>query len=242
MRFLTDCNHTHLEAIIQRHSTTGTEADFFQRFPVMPIVTIDDASHADRLASALVGGGIACAEVTLRTEAGLEAIARLAGRDDIVVGAGTVLSSDDVDRAADAGASFVVSPGFGLDVVTRAQERGIPVVPGVMTPSDVQAAVLLGVDRLKLFPAAAAGGLALLDAFSGPFPAVRFMVSGGVAPDNLASYLAHPMVFSAGSSWIATRASIAAGRFEDIRNLAAAASRLACADPTAVAVNRAGTV
>lgn len=187
----------------------------------MPIVTLDDADNAHPLADALLAGGIGCIEVTLRTPAGLLAVESLASRGDLLVGAGTVISADDVDRAADAGASFVVSPGLGLDVLDRARERGVVVLPGVATPSEVQAAVLHGLARVKLFPAESLGGLGLIDALAGPFSGVSFMPSGGVSPSNLGAYLAHPAVFSAGCSWIATRGDIAARRFDEIRTLAA---------------------
>ncbi|GAA3882859.1 hypothetical protein GCM10022381_26400 [Leifsonia kafniensis] len=195
--------------------------------PVIPIITIDDASQADALADALLAGGIGCAEITLRTDAGIRAIERLTGRADILVGAGTVVSAEDVDRAADAGASFVVSPGLGLDVLERSQERGLAVIPGIATASELQTAVLHGLRFVKLFPAAAIGGLALIDAFGGPFPQVRFMPSGGVSMDNLGGYLAHPAVFAAGCSWVATRSDIANGRFDHISAQASAASRIA---------------
>ena len=186
----------------------------------MPIVTLDDADHAHPLADALLAGGVSCVEVTLRTPAGIRAIERLAGRDDLLVGAGTVLNAAHVDLAADAGAAFVVSPGLGLDVLARAGERGLAVLPGVATPSEVQAAVLHGLERVKLFPAGVIGGLGLIEALAGPFPEVSFMPSGGVSAANLGAYLAHPAVFSAGCSWIATRSDIADGRFDRIRSLA----------------------
>jgi 2-dehydro-3-deoxyphosphogluconate aldolase/(4S)-4-hydroxy-2-oxoglutarate aldolase len=190
----------------------------------MPIVTLDDAAHAHPLADALLAGGISCVEVTLRTPAGIRAVERLAGREKVLVGAGTVVNAAQVDLAADAGAAFVVSPGLGLDVLERARERGLAVLPGVATPSEVQAAVLHGLERVKLFPAGVLGGLGLIDAIAGPFPRVSFMPSGGVSAANLGAYLAHPAVFSAGCSWIATRADIAAGRFDHIGALAAAAT------------------
>jgi len=193
----------------------------------MPIVTLDDADHAHPLADALLAGGVSCVEVTLRTPAGIRAIEALAGLGDLLVGAGTVVDASQVDLAADAGAAFVVSPGLGLDVLHRARERGLAVLPGVATPSEVQAAVLHGLERVKLFPAGVLGGLGLIDALLGPFPRVGFMPSGGVSAANLGAYLAHPAVFSAGCSWIATRADIAAGRFDEIRALAGAAAAVA---------------
>jgi 2-dehydro-3-deoxyphosphogluconate aldolase/(4S)-4-hydroxy-2-oxoglutarate aldolase len=206
------------------HHTESTWTRLTAHSPVMPIVTLDEAENALPLADALLSGGIACIEVTLRTPAGIRAIERLAARPELLVGAGTVVNAAQVDLAADAGAAFVVSPGLGLDVVERARERGVALLPGVATPSEVQTAVLNGIDRVKLFPAGALGGLTLIDAIAGPFPQVSFMPSGGVSAANLGAYLAHPAVFSAGCSWIATRADIASGRFDRIRALAAASS------------------
>jgi len=190
----------------------------------MPIVTLDDPRQAHPLADSLLAGGISCVEVTLRTPAGIRAIELLAAREELLVGAGTVVNAAQVDLAADAGAAFVVSPGLGLDVLERARERGLAVLPGVASASEVQAAVLQGLERVKLFPAGVLGGLGLIDAIAGPFPQVSFMPSGGVSAANLGAYLAHPAVFSAGCSWIATRGDIAAGRFDDIRAFAASAS------------------
>jgi 2-dehydro-3-deoxyphosphogluconate aldolase/(4S)-4-hydroxy-2-oxoglutarate aldolase len=184
---------------------------------VVPIVVLDEASAATSLADALVEGGLACAEVTLRTPAAIDAIALLAGRGDILVGAGTVLTADQVERAVDAGAQFIISPGLGWDVVNRARELGIAVIPGVSTASEVQAAVREGLDALKLFPAEVIGGVSLIDALAGPFANVAFMPSGGITLANAGSYLERASVFSVGASWIASRSLIATGDFGTIR-------------------------
>lgn len=191
--------------------------------PVIPIITIDDEARAHPLADALLAGGISCAEITLRTPAGIHAIERLAGRGDMFIGAGTVLSAEHVDQAADAGASFVISPGLGLDVLERSRERGLICIPGINTASELQLAVLHGLNHVKLFPAEVIGGLSLIDALRGPFPQIKFMPSGGLSVENLGNYLAHPAVFSAGCSWVATRSDIANGRFDRIREGASAA-------------------
>ena len=188
---------------------------------VIPVVVIDDVAHAHQLADALVAGGLPCAEITFRTSAGAAAIRAIAGRDDILVGAGTVLNAADVDRAVDAGARFVVSPGFGLDVVNRAAELGVAALPGVSTASEIQAAVGAGLTAVKLFPAEQSGGLALLKALAAPFPGLMFMPSGGVTPENAPTYLADPAVFAVGGSWMVHRALIAAGDFDAIRKLTA---------------------
>src|SRR5690606_24480970 len=141
--------------------------------------------------------GLPVVEVALRGEHGLPAIERLAGRGDLLVGAGTVLTVEQGRAALDAGAGFIVTPGLDADVVRFAQDAGVPIVPGVLTPTEVQAALGLGLDRLKLFPAGVFGGLKLLSAYSDVYRDVRFMPSGGVRQDTLAEHLAHPAVFAA---------------------------------------------
>lgn len=178
---------------------------------VVPLATVADAAAADALAEGLVAGGLPVVEVTLRNGYGLEAIARIAARGDVRVGAGTVLTGEQLRRALDAGATFVVSPGLDDEVVEGALAAGVPVLPGVQTATEVQRGLRLGLDRLKLFPAGVAGGLGLVGALAPVFPGVRFMPSGGVSAANLAQYLAHPAVFAASGSWIAAPAVLAAG-------------------------------
>jgi len=178
---------------------------------VVPLATVADAASADALADGLVAGGLPVLEVALRNEWGLDAIARIAARGDVLVGAGTVLSTRQLRSALDAGAGFVVAPGLDEEIVEAALAAGVPVLPGVMTPSDVQRGIRLGLDRLKLFPAGVVGGLSMIGALAPVFPGVRFMPSGGVSAANLADYLAHPAVFAASGSWIASPARIAAG-------------------------------
>jgi 2-dehydro-3-deoxyphosphogluconate aldolase/(4S)-4-hydroxy-2-oxoglutarate aldolase len=195
--------------------------DILADIQIVPVVVLDDATGANELADALVAGGIPCAEITFRTPAGLEALKALRGRTDLLLGAGTVLNATDVDLAADAGAKFIVSPGFGADVVARCRERGITAVPGVSTASELQAAVAAGLRHVKFFPAEQAGGLPMLSALSGPFPEVRFMPSGGLRPDNVNTYLDHPAVFAAGGSWMVPRAALVAGNFQEVARLCA---------------------
>lgn len=178
---------------------------------VVPLATVRDAAAADTIADGLVGGGLPVLEVALRNDYGLAAIERIAARGDVVVGAGTVLSVEQLRRSIDMGASFVVAPGLDEVVVEAALSAGVPVLPGIMTPSDVQRGIRLGLDRLKLFPAGVAGGLALIGALAPVFPGIGFMPSGGVNPANLAEYLAHPAVFAASGSWIASDERVAAG-------------------------------
>ena len=196
---------------------------------VIPIVVIDDPNQALPLADALVDGGLPCAEVTLRTAGGFDTIAAMAAREDILVGAGTVLTVEQVDRAVDSGAQFIVSPGYSTGVVERARERGVLVLPGIATASELQQAVRGGLQSVKLFPAEVLGGVKLLDALSGPFPTVRFMPSGGITIENARSYLDHDSTFAVGASWITPRALLRSGDFDSIRALAAqAASTLGC--------------
>jgi len=188
---------------------------------VVPVVVLDEVSQAAPVADALVAGGLPCAEITFRTPAAEGALLALAGRSDILVGAGTVISVDQVDRAVAAGARFLVSPGFSADVVRRAGELEVPILPGVATATEAQAAVVAGLDRVKFFPAERAGGLGMLSALSGPFPGLRFLPSGGVTLSNVSAYLAHPAVFAVGGSWMVPRARVAAGDFEAVTRLAA---------------------
>jgi 2-dehydro-3-deoxyphosphogluconate aldolase/(4S)-4-hydroxy-2-oxoglutarate aldolase len=193
--------------------------DWLSRSRLVPVIVLDDAAHAEQLADALLAGGIDCAEITFRTAAGPGALATLADRNDLLVGAGTVVTPDQVDAAVDSGAKFIVSPGLGLDVVERAQHHGVAVLPGVATASEVQAAASAGLAAVKLFPADQLGGLSMLDALAGPFPTMRFMPSGGITAANAADYLLHPSVFAVGASWTAPRAMIQAGDFEIITQL-----------------------
>lgn len=178
---------------------------------VVPLATIGDESAADTIADGLVAGGLPVIEVALRNSFGLAAIERIAARGDVAVGAGTVLTLDQLQRSLDAGAAFIVAPGLDEEIVEAALAAGVPALPGVQTASEVQRGLRLGLDRLKLFPAAVAGGLDLIGSFAPVFPSVRFMPSGGVGPGTLGDYLAHPAVFAASGSWIASAARVAAG-------------------------------
>lgn len=188
---------------------------------IVPVVVLDDSSQVEPLADALVAGGLPCAEVTFRTPAAEAAVRALANRTDLLVGAGTIITAEQVDLAADAGARFLVSPGLSLDVVHRAQELGIPILPGIATASEAQAAVSAGLREVKFFPAELSGGLGMLTALAGPFPDLTFMPSGGVNLANAANYLRHPSVFAVGGSWMVPRECLQAGDFEAVRRLAA---------------------
>lgn len=209
-----------------------TILDQLSRIRIVPVVVIDDPANGNPLADALVAAGLPCAEITFRTAAGEAVIREIASRSDILVGAGTVITVEQVDRAFDAGARFIVSPGFSVDVVRRAQELGLAVLPGVATASEVQAAVVAGLDAVKFFPAEQSGGLEMLTAIAAPFPGLRFMPSGGVNIENAQSYLDHPAVLAVGGSWMVPRDRIAAGDFDAVRSLAAGTvSRLGVGGP-----------
>jgi 2-dehydro-3-deoxyphosphogluconate aldolase / (4S)-4-hydroxy-2-oxoglutarate aldolase len=183
---------------------------------VLPVVVLDNAADAEPLAAALLAGGLHCAEVTFRTAAAADAIATMAKRTDMLVGAGTVLTAAQVDAAVDAGAQFVVSPGLGPSVVRRCAERGVPVFPGVATATEIQQALELGLDTLKFFPAGQLGGPAMLKALSAPFRSVRFVPTGGVSAANLAEYLALPSVLAVGGTWMVAPELVAAGNFDEV--------------------------
>lgn len=193
---------------------------------IVPVIVLDDVAHATGLADALVNGGLPVAEITLRTDAGLQTIRRLCERGDMLVGAGTVLNAEHVNMAVDAGASFVVSPGFSLDVVERCRHHNVAVIPGIATATELQAAVMAGLSHVKFFPAEKLGGRPMIETLGEPFPGVRFMPSGGVNPSNVADYLASPSIFAAGGSWMATKSLIANRRFDEITRLSGEASGL----------------
>lgn len=186
---------------------------------VVPVLVLDDAEAAQPVADALVDGGIPVVEVTFRTPAGRHALAAISARTDLLVGAGTILNAEQVDQACDAGASFLVSPGLSADVVRRANERGVPVLPGAATATEIQAAVGLGLAVVKLFPAGQLGGRTMIDALAGPFPNQQFVPSGGVNLANAADYLAHPNVAAVSGSWMVPREAIRAGDWVGIRQL-----------------------
>jgi 2-dehydro-3-deoxyphosphogluconate aldolase/(4S)-4-hydroxy-2-oxoglutarate aldolase len=195
---------------------------------VVPVVTIDDAGDAAALGAALADGGLPVAEITFRTAVAAAAIEALrAARPDVLVGAGTVLDVETVDRALDAGAEFIVAPGFNPAVVDHCIARGVAVIPGVVTPTEIEAALARGIHLVKFFPAEAAGGARYLAAVAPPYRSVRFMPTGGVNPGNLTEYLALPCVTACGGTWIATADAIRDNRFAEITRLAAEAVALA---------------
>jgi 2-dehydro-3-deoxyphosphogluconate aldolase/(4S)-4-hydroxy-2-oxoglutarate aldolase len=181
------------------------------------MVVIDDAAHAAGFGDALVAGGLPVAEVTFRTDAAEAAIRTLARRGDLLVGAGTVLTTEQADRAIDAGAAFLVAPGTNPRVIDHCLVRSVPIVPGVATPTDIELAMSFGLTTVKFFPAENMGGTSTLKAYAGPYADVMFLPTGGITPEKLPEYLKLPFVLACGGSWLAPREALAKGDFVTIR-------------------------
>jgi 2-dehydro-3-deoxyphosphogluconate aldolase/(4S)-4-hydroxy-2-oxoglutarate aldolase len=188
---------------------------------VVPVIAIERSENAVELGRALLAGGLPCAEITFRTAAAEEAIRRISSSlPEIIVGAGTVLSVDQANRAISAGAQFIVSPGFNQKVVDWCLQNEIPVTPGVVTPTEIDMALDRELKILKFFPAEAMGGIATLKAIAAPYGGVKFIPTGGINPKNLADYLSLPAVHACGGSWLVKSTLISAGEFTEITRLA----------------------
>jgi len=198
-----------------------------EEIAVIPVIKLENSDHAAPLAEALAKAGLPAAEVTFRTEAASRSIEIISHQfPDVLTGAGTVLTIDQVKSAVDSGARFVVSPGFNPRVVDYCVDRGIPVFPGVNNPSGVEAALERGLDVLKFFPAEASGGVAMINAMSAPYGKVRFMATGGINASNLLTYLESPYVAACGGSWMVQGEMIKNGNFDEIERLSAEAVSL----------------
>ena len=192
----------------------------FQKLGIIPVVVIDDAKDAVPLAKALCEGGLPVAEVTFRTDAAEEAIRLMAEAcPEMLVGAGTVLTTEQVDRAVAAGAKFIVSPGLNPKVVKYCQEKNVPITPGTARPTDIEMALELGLEVVKFFPAEQNGGLPMIKAMAAPYTKVKFMPTGGINAKNLKSYLDFDKIIACGGSWMVPKDLVAAGDFEAIKNL-----------------------
>ncbi len=192
----------------------------FAKYGVVPVVVLDDAKDALPLADALLEGGLPLAEVTFRTDAAEESIRQMTNQHpEMLIGAGTVLSAEQANRAVSAGAKFIVSPGTNPEVVEFCLDNNIPVTPGVCTPSEVEAGLGFGLDVLKFFPAEQAGGVAFIKAISAPYRNVKFMPTGGISPFNLKDYLSCPAVLACGGSWMVKGQLIKDGNFAEITRL-----------------------
>lgn len=202
----------------------------FYDYAVVPVVVLDDAEEAAPLAEALVKGGIPCAEVTFRTEAAEESIRIMSEKyPEMLVGAGTVLTTEQVDRAVAAGAKFIVSPGFDPEIVDYCMEKNIPVFPGCVSPSEVAQAVKRGLKVVKFFPAEQAGGLAMLKAMAAPYTMLKFMPTGGINTKNLKEYLGFSKILCCGGSWMVKGDMIKNKEFDKITEMTREATELAAA-------------
>ena len=202
--------------------------DLLTKCPVVPLVQADDPDVAVQTSRALAAGGLQVAAVVFRTDRALECLQAVADEvPEVLAGAGTVLSAEQAHAALDHGAKFIVSPGLDDGVVGVAKERGVPVYPGIMTPSEVQHAFNLGLDTVKYFPASIAGGVPGLKALSSVFRTMKFMPTGGISPGNLAEYLAVPAVLACGGSWLTPADAIKAGNYDAVTTLAAEAVAIA---------------
>ena len=201
--------------------------DVMQAGPVIPVIVIERLADAVPLARALVAGGVRVLELTLRTAVALQAIERVAAEvEGAIVGAGTLTRPEDIESVQRAGAVFGVSPGLTRELAAAAHAGGLPLLPGVMTPSDVIAAGAAGYTELKLFPAQQAGGIGMLKALGGPFPHIRFCPTGGITAATAPEFLALPNVVCVGGSWLTPPDAVAAGDWSRITALARAASQL----------------
>jgi len=207
-------------------SMSNSVDSVIQTHRLVPVIEIQDAQQAVPLGNALLQGGLPVAEVTFRSKAAPEAIRRMSEMSGLCVGAGTIINVEQAKLAISSGASYLVSPGCFPKVIAFAKEKGIPIFPGVATPTDIGTALEAGVEVLKFFPAEAYGGLGTLKALSGPFPQVRFIPTGGISEKNLANYLAHPKVLACGGSWMVEKGLLAEGKWDEVRSRVAAAVAL----------------
>lgn len=191
-----------------------------QKIGIVPVVVLDDAKDAEPLAKALCEGGLPCAEVTFRTEAAEESIRIIAEKyPEMLVGAGTVLTTEQVDRAVKAGAKFIVSPGFNPAIVRYCLEKDITVTPGTQTPSEMEQAIEMGLDVVKFFPAEPAGGLAMIKAVAAPYTMLKFMPTGGINLNNVEAYLQYDRILACGGSWMVKGDLIKSGKFDEIAKM-----------------------
>jgi 2-dehydro-3-deoxyphosphogluconate aldolase/(4S)-4-hydroxy-2-oxoglutarate aldolase len=191
-----------------------------EKIGLIPVIKIDDPEQALPLAKALLAGDLPCAEITFRTDAGAEALARICREaPEVLAGAGTILTVEQADRAIAAGARFIVSPGFNPRVVRHCIDRGVPVIPGCSGPSDMEAALEAGLGAVKFFPAEQSGGLAYIKAVSAPYPGLKFIPTGGINPENIGPYIAFDRVLACGGSWMVPPDHIRDGNFEALSAL-----------------------
>lgn len=208
--------------------TAQTVADIVRLGPVIPVLAFESVEQGENVSRALHAGGVKVLEITLRTEAGLKAIERASQlAEDIVVGVGTITRPEQCALAKKAGARFGVSPGLTKDMHQAAQDAGLPLLPGVMTPTDIIVALELGYEIVKFFPAQPAGGVPMLQAFHGPFPTLKFCPTGGITAESAPTFLALPNVVCVGGSWLTPKSALAAQNWDEVTRLARAAAELA---------------
>lgn len=189
-------------------------------YQIIPVVVITEARNAKALAEALCKGGLPCAEVTFRTKEAAEAIRNMSDAyPDMLIGAGTVLTIEQVEQAIDAGAKFIVSPGCNPQVVSYCIERGITIIPGVITPSEIEQAISLGVQTVKFFPAEAAGGIQMIKSMSAPYGTMTFIPTGGITMQNIKTYLDFPKVLACGGSFMVPESLIKEGKYDEITRI-----------------------
>ena len=199
-----------------------------RRVGLNAVIVIEDAKDAVAMAKAISAGGLPCIEITMRTPAALESIRRIAAElPEVIIGAGTVLTPENARDARNAGAQFMVSPGLNPAMVDYCIDKGIPVYPGIATPTEIETALRHGLSVVKVFPSEALGGVAYLKAIPGPFGKLEFLTSGGITAANLADYLAYERVVACGGSWMAPQAMIISGQFDRIREETAKAVAIA---------------
>ena len=191
-----------------------------KKIGIVPVVVLNDVKDALPLAERLMKGGLPCAEVTFRTAAAEESIRQMAkAYPEMIIGAGTVLTTEQADRAIDAGAKFLVSPGFNPKVTEYVLKKGMPMTPGVCTPTEIEAAMSLGLDVLKFFPDEPSGGLKMIKAVCAAYVNLQIMPTGGISPDNVRDYLKYDRIVACGGSWMVSGALIKEGKFDEIENL-----------------------
>ena len=196
-------------------------------FGIIPVVVLNDTKDAEPLGKALVEGGIPCAEVTFRTDAAEESIRIMSEKfPEMLVGAGTILTTEQVDRAVAAGAKFIVSPGLNPKVVKYCVEKNIPVTPGIITPGEMEQAIELGLEVVKFFPAESFGGLKTIKSMAAPYNKMMFMPTGGINPENVKEYLKFDKILACGGSWMVAGNLVKEGKFDEITRLVAEAKEI----------------
>lgn len=206
-----------MKEVLQKIGQTG----------IIPVVVLNKVSDAVPLAQSLINGGLPCAEVTFRTDAAQESISAISKAfPQMFVGAGTVLTTEQVDRAVDSGAKFIVSPGFNPKVVEYCIKKGYPITPGIMTPTELEMALDFGLDVVKFFPAENAGGLKMIKAMAAPYTKMKFMPTGGINTSNVRDYLSYEKILACGGSWMVKGELINSGNFAEIEKLTKEAAKI----------------